>query len=130
MKLVFACVLTVFAILFSVVPARAAPKDCLFYEPGETTLKGFLRHTTAGWSLELDKSVCIEGKEGDRTGMYPTEDAVKTGLLIFHKEVSAENAYGGLVDKHVAVVGTLYHRFDNSPTQVMLNVSNMKDMSH
>jgi len=112
------------AVMLTAFPAQAALKGCVFYEPGVAKVKGKLRHSTV-WTLDLAKPICIEGKENDKTGMYPTLDAVKTIVLLARKETPLEN-YEALSDKDVVITGTLYHKFDMPADQVMMMVATLR----
>lgn len=114
---------------FALIPfaAHAVPKGCKFYEPGETSVKGLLRHG-AVWMVEVDKPFCIEGRENNKSGgIYPTKDEVITVLFSPHRGSPVEE-YNGLMGKHVLVTGTLYHKLDNTDAQVMMTVATIKEI--
>lgn len=90
-------------------PAVATMKGCLLYEPGSVTLKGQLHHGGSTWTLELPKPICIEGRENDKMGYYPTMDEVKT-IIFWTRKSDSPDTYKEFADKEVVVTGTLHHK--------------------
>jgi len=118
--------LAVFAIAALPQQVSATAKNCLFYEPGVVTVKGQLHRGVSTWMLELEKPVCIEGHEGDKTGsIYPTMDEVKTIIFWSRKDESADK-YMEYLNKDVVVSGTLHHKSSDSGVgQIMIMVSDI-----
>jgi hypothetical protein len=102
-----------------------ADKNCLVYEPGVVTLKGKLHHGGVVWLLELDEPTCVLGRENDKAGLYPDVETLEQ-VELWHAPNQSGDEYLPLVDREVAVTGTLHHKTFGHTGRVMIQVSRVQ----
>jgi hypothetical protein len=101
--------------------AQATESPCLEYGPAIVTLTGTItRHMEYGppnygedpahdervvyWYLDVDKPICVNGKDGDTPEMESERD-VRRLQIVYHGYPKGS----GWIGHHVSITGTLFH---------------------
>ena len=134
--------ISIVALITTVLFAQPTPRPCLEYEPAVVHLSGRIaRQTFPGppnfesikegdakeiqWILHLSTPICVNGKQGDELNSEP-ESGLRTIQLVIVTSGDFKR-YSPLLGKDVIVTGTLFHAITmHHRTHVLIEVQSIQ----